>query len=126
MSVRNLRTLNWVDAFAALLSGSIVLFFQDELVSIFGLPQDLLSLQITLSYAYALYSGFLLTKRPASKAAYQFLISANSFYSLLCLIALSFNLQRASSIGLLFLATEAVGVGLLAWAEFLALRKIAY
>lgn len=113
----SLRVLMWIDAFAAMTAGVVVLTFKTPLSRVFELPEGLLLTQSIIALTFMPYSFFLAIKRPDAPSLYRTLAIANLVYGVFCLIALLLFFPTANVFGVGYLLFDAIIVITLAVLE---------
>ena len=110
-----LKTLFWIDAITAIISGTIVLVFLSVLSNLFILPVNLL---MTLSYISFWYAGIALYLAIKSNAFnnQMFVIVfvwLNWCWVFSCIVLLMKHVNTAASLGILYLSIQIIFVAAL-------------
>lgn len=118
------RTTLWVDAVAGGLAGSVLLLLREPVAAWFGFPLTLVLFNAAANLGYASYSGTLaaltaLEVAPPRRAV-RLLVAANAAWVAVCCVILWHVWERATPVGLGYVALEALFVGALAYAEYRA------
>jgi hypothetical protein len=116
--MNNRRKLLWVDGFAGLIAGSLMLLAIDFLERWYKLPRDLLLFIGLANVTYASYSLSLAARTVRAMKFIVLLVGANLFWSVVCLVMAAVYFDVASPFGLAQLVGEALFVGVLAGLEW--------
>jgi hypothetical protein len=119
----SLKTLLWIDGFAALLSGVLMLTLKNIVSPIFNLPENLLTFLAIVSLAYSPFSIYLAKQKSNSKQLMTILVLANSIYAFFCFILAIYFHKTATLIGIGYLLFDSIVVATLA---ILEQQKIKY
>lgn len=113
----SLKKLLWIDAFAGLGVGLVVLLVKDLIQPSLQLPNSLLTSCALIALFYAVYSFHLVWRKAQSAEWVRVLIYGNSAYAVFCLGLLWYFFDSASWLGRGYLLLDSVGVGTLAFVE---------
>lgn len=116
--MNNRRKLLWVDGFAGLTAGSLMLLAIDFLERWYKLPRELLLFIGLANVTYASYSLSLAARTVRAMKFIVLLVGANLFWSVVCLVTAAVYFDVASPFGLAQLVGEALFVGVLAGLEW--------
>lgn len=116
--MNNRRKLLWVDGFAGLIAGSLMLLAIDFLERWYKLPRELLLFIGLANVTYASYSLSLAARTVRAMKFIVLLVGANLFWSVVCLVMAAVYFDVASPFGLVQLVGEALFVGVLAGLEW--------
>ena len=120
-----LRRVLWLDATTGAATGALQLLLTGWLASFLGLPETLLVVSGWLMFAYVAGIGFIATRQFVPAPLGWLLIGANLLWVLGCLALLLGDWVMPTLAGKVFIAIQAVTVGLLAELQWVGLRKAA-
>ncbi len=118
-----LRRVLWVDAATGLANGALLLLLPGFHAGLLGLPEALLVGAGWALLAFAAGITFLATRQVVPLAGVGVLIAANLLWVFGCVALLFGGLVTPTLAGTVFLAVQAVAVGVLAELEWVGLRK---
>lgn len=120
-----LRRVLWLDAATGAATGALQLLATGFLASLLGLPDTLLVASGWLIFAYVAAISFIATRQFVPAALVWVLIGANLLWAVGCLALLMGDFVTPTLLGKVFIAVQAVTVGLLAEMQWVGLRKAA-
>ncbi len=123
VSTSFLRRVLWLDAISGAATGALQLLLPAWLAGVLGLPQALLVESGWAILAFSAYISFLATRRLIPPAGAWLLIVGNVIWALGCLALVFAAGLTPNLLGTVFLAVQAVWVGLMAELEWVGLRK---
>ncbi|HQS01267.1 MULTISPECIES: hypothetical protein [unclassified Polaromonas] len=118
-----LRRVLWLDAATGAATGALQLLLAGFLAGLLGLPETLLVVSGWVMFVYVAGIGFIATRQFVPAALVWLLIGANFLWVLGCLALLLGDLVMPTLAGKVFIAIQAVTVGLLAELQWVGLRK---
>jgi hypothetical protein len=118
-----LRRVLWLDAATGAATGALQLLLSGLLASLLGLPETLLVVSGWAIFGYVAAISFIATRQFVPAALVWLLIGANLLWVLGCLALLLGDLVTPTLAGKVFIAVQAVAVGLLAELQWVGLRK---
>ena len=116
--MKDRRNLLWVDGFAGLIAGSVVLLANNFLADWYKLPKTLLLFTGFANLAYASYSLSLAARSVRPMRLIVLLAGANLFWSMVCLVLAVKYFAVAGLFGLAHLVGESLFVGVLGGLEW--------
>jgi len=119
----SLDRLLWIDGFAALIAGVLLLFFRHFGAELFRLPVWLLTLQACINFCYAAYSLPLACRRFKPEWMVRLLIAGNLLYPLVAAGLLAYFFSSCSAFGVAFFLAEIMFIGGLGVLEWQALER---
>ena len=119
-----LRKLLWTDGIAALLSGLIVLTFNEKIAKLLSLPENLLTTMSIVSLVYSSFSLYLAQAKSNTRGLLTILVVANSMYAIFCLVLILFLYRTTSVLGITYLILESLFVATLAALEWREVKQI--
>ncbi len=122
-SPRFLRSVLWLDAATGVATGALQLLLTGLLASLLGLPETLLVASGWVLFGYVVAICFIATRQFVPAALVWLLIGANLLWVLGCLALLLGDQVTPTLAGKVFIAVQAVAVGLLAELQWVGLRK---
>ena len=122
-SPRFLRSVLWLDAATGVATGALQLLLTGLLASLLGLPETLLVVSGWALFGYVAGISFIATRQFVPAALVWLLIGANLLWVAGCLALLLGDLVTPTLAGKVFIAVQAVAVGLLAEMQWVGLRK---
>lgn len=121
LTPENAQRLLTLDSAGGLIAGTLVIALHQPLSQWEDLPPALLLVTGAANILYGLYSGRLAylarCDHPLHPTALRFLVAANAFWTLVCLILTALFWSRATVWGVVHLVGEGIYVGVLAWVE---------
>lgn len=120
-----LRSVLWLDAATGAATGALQLLLTGLLASLLGLPETLLMASGWAIFGYVALIGFIATRQFVPTPLVWLLIGANLLWVLGCLALLLGDFVAPTLAGKVFIAVQAVAVGLLAELQWVGLRKAA-
>ncbi|MDO9358821.1 MAG: hypothetical protein Q7T70_07530 [Polaromonas sp.] len=120
-----LRRVLWVDAITGVATGLFQLLLADTLAALLGLPVGLLVASGWALFGYVALIAFIATRPVISRPLVWLLILANGLWVVGCLALLFGGLVAPTLAGEVFIAVQAVTVGLLAELQWFGVRKLA-
>ena len=120
-----LRRVLWLDAATGVATGLLQLLLAAELARLLGLPLALLTLSGWALLGFAAAIAFIATRMFVPSALVGLLIFANLLWVLACLAILFGGFLAPTLPGKLFVAVQALAVGLLVELQWFGLRKTA-
>lgn len=124
-SPRFLRSVLWLDAATGVATGALQLLLTAWLARLLGLPETLLEVSGWAIFGYVALIGFIATRQFVSAGLVWLLIGANLLWVAACLALLFGDWVTPTLAGKVFIAVQAVAVGLLADLQWAGLRKVA-
>ncbi|MDW5443741.1 hypothetical protein [Polaromonas sp. SM01] len=124
-SPRFLCRILWLDAATGVATGALQLLLPGFLAGLLGLPEGLLVASGWLLLVYVAGISFIATRQFVHAELVWVLIAANLLWVLGCLALLFGGLVTPTLLGQVFIAVQAVAVGLLAELQWFGLRKTA-
>ena len=118
-----LRRVLWLDAAIGAATGLLQLLLSDTLAAWWGLPVQLVIGSGWLVLAFVAGITWIASRTVIPRAAVWALIVGNLLWVLACVALLSGSLVAPTLLGQMFIATQAVTVGLLAELEWLGVRR---
>lgn len=122
-SPRFLRSVLWLDAATGVATGALQLLLTGLLASLLGLPEALLVASGWAIFGYVALIGFIATRQFVPASLVWLLIGANLLWVAGCVALLLGDFVTLTLAGKLFIAVQAVAVGLLAEMQWVGLRK---
>lgn len=120
-----LRRILWLDAATGVATGTLQLLLPGFLAGLLGLPEVLLVASGWLLFVYVAGISFIATRPLLHTELIWTLIAANLLWVLGCLALLFGGLVTPTLLGQVFIAVQALAVGLLAELQWFGLRKSA-
>lgn len=120
-----LRRILWLDAATGVATGALQLLLPGFLAGLLGLPEALLVASGWLLLVYVAGIAFIATRQFVHAELVWALIAANLLWVLGCLALLFGGLVTPTLLGQVFIAVQALAVGLLAELQWFGLRKSA-
>ena len=120
-----LHRVLWLDAATGAATGALQLLLTGLLASLLGLPETLLVASGWALFGYVALITFVATRQFVPAPLVWLLIGANLLWVLGCLALLLGDLVMPTLAGKVFIAIQAVTVGLLAELQWVGLRKAA-
>lgn len=124
-SPRFLRSVLWLDAATGVATGALQLLLTGLLASLLGLPEALLQVSGWALFGYVALISFIATRQFVAAGLVWLLIGANLIWVAGCLALLLGDFVTPTLVGKVFIAVQAVAVGLLAEMQWVGLRKAA-
>ncbi|MDI1272686.1 hypothetical protein [Polaromonas sp.] len=124
-SPRFLRSVLWLDAATGVATGALQLLLTGLLASLLGLPEALLQVSGWALFGYVALISFIATRQFLAAGLVWLLIGANLIWVAGCLALLLGDFVTPTLVGKVFIAVQAVAVGLLAEMQWVGLRKAA-
>lgn len=118
-----LRRVLWLDAATGAATGALQLLLTGLLASLLGLPETLLVVSGWAILGYVAGISFIATRQFVPTSLVWVLIGANLLWVAGCLALLLGDLVTPTLAGQVFIAVQAVAVGLLAEMQWVGLRK---
>ena len=118
-----LRRVLWLDAATGVATGLLQLVLAAQLAPLLGLPEQLLVVTGWALFGYVALIAFIATRPLIPQPQVWLLIVANGAWVLGCLALLFGGLVTPNLMGQVFIAVQAVAVGLLMELQWLGLRK---
>lgn len=112
-NILNLKGLLWLDAFTAVLSGSIGLLFATRLSEILALPHQLLTILSSLSFCFAGVAIYLALQATTSRSWAQKFVFANWVWVLGCAVSMVILFKNTNLLGVVYLTVQSTFVALL-------------
>lgn len=122
-SPRFLHSVLWLDAATGVATGALQLLLTGLLASLLGLPEALLEVSGWALFGYVALIGFIATRQFIPTGLVWLLIGANLLWVAGCLALLLGDFVTPTLAGKVFIAVQAVAVGLLAEMQWVGLRK---
>lgn len=122
-SPRFLRSVLWLDAATGVATGALQLLLTGLLASLLGLPETLLVASGWAIFGYVALISFITTRQFVPAGLVWLLIGANLLWVAGCVALLLGDFVTPTLAGKLFIAVQAVAVGLLAEMQWVGLRK---
>ncbi|MEO8024166.1 hypothetical protein [Polaromonas sp.] len=120
-----LRSVLWLDAATGAATGALQLLLTALLASLLGLPETLLMASGWAILGYVAGISFIATRQFVPTSLVWVLIGANLLWVAGCLALLIGDFVTPTLAGKVFVAVQAVAVGLLAELQWVGLRKAA-
>jgi hypothetical protein len=124
-SPRFLHSVLWLDAATGVATGALQLLLTGMLASLLGLPEALLEVSGWAIFGYVALISFIATRQFVPTGLVWLLIGANLLWVAGCLALLIGDFVTPTLAGKVFIAVQAVAVGLLAEMQWVGLRKAA-
>lgn len=124
-SPRFLRSVLWLDAATGVTTGALQLLLTGLLASLLGLPEALLQVSGWALFGYVALISFIATRQFLAAGLAWLLIGANLLWVAGCLALLLGDFVTPTLVGKVFIAVQAVAVGLLAEMQWVGRRKAA-
>ena len=119
-----LRRVLWLDAATGVATGALQLLLSGLLASLLGLPETLLVATGWALFGYVVLISFIATRQFVPEGLVWLLIIANLLWVAGCMALLLLgDLVTPTLAGKVFIAVQAVAVGLLAELQWVGLRK---
>ena len=118
-----LRRVLWLDAATGAATGALQLLLTGLLASLLGLPETLLVASGWAILGYVAGISFIATRQFVPTSLVWVLIGANLLWVAGCLALLLGDFVTPTLAGQVFIAVQAVAVGLLAEMQWVSLRK---
>lgn len=119
-----MRRFLWFDAFAGTSVGLLLFAFADLLAPLFGYSLPFARGLAAANFGYGCFALGIAARFPASAGAIPCLVAANAAWPLVSLALIAWVRDSGTSLGLAYLAGEAVFVGVLAGFEARALARL--
>lgn len=119
-----LRRVLWLDAATGVATGLLQCAFADALAPLLGLPASLVLGSGVALGVFVLGIAWIATRKTIPAGAVWLLIGANALWVLGCLGLLASSLVAPTLLGVSFLISQAVTVGVLADLEWMGVRKL--
>jgi hypothetical protein len=119
-----LRRVLWLDAATGVGTGLLHVLLAAQLAPLLGLSEELLVVSGWALFGYVALIAFTATRRVIPHTLVWLLIAANGMWVLGCLALLFGGLATPTLLGQVFIAVQAVAVGLLMELQWLGLRKV--